>query len=291
MVNESAFESVKIRYLVLWIILFFIVMTSLIVAAHGLLKGAEWSVAFGFLFYGLISYWMLRNFRKIHLDYSKFIGHLPRDYNWFFLLTIVFAVIILSLGLGELSRYIVSVINPEILGEIPRTSLFYTPQDTPLAPFMNFMDFLIGVILAPIIEEFLFRGVILTRFTLKWGIKKAVLASSVIFGLLHADFIGAFIFALVMCILYIKTATLIIPIMAHMLNNMLAYGAQILSNINQQNITMSAAPHPNIGVAAFLLIIAGIIIFYFLYRNWPKIYWNPPYFQRDYQGVQENYYY
>lgn len=134
MVNESTFEAVKIRYLVLWIILLFIVMTFFVLASHRLLKGAEWSVTFGLLFYALISYWMLRNFRKIHLDYSRFIGHIPHDYNWLFLLTIVFAVIIFSLGITELSRYIVSVLDPGILGELPRTSLFYTPQDTPLAP-------------------------------------------------------------------------------------------------------------------------------------------------------------
>jgi len=292
MVNESSFEAVKIRYLVLWIVLFFVVMIGLLVATHTLLNGAEWSVGFGLLFYGLISYWMLRNFREINLDYSKFIGHIPRDYNWFSLLTIVFAVIIFSLGMGELSRYILSVLDPGILAELPSTSLFYTPQDTPLAPFMNFLDFLTGVIAAPIVEEFLFRGVILHRFTFKWGLKKAVIASSVIFGLLHSDFIGAFIFALVMCILYIKTATLLVPILAHMINNMLAYGTQILSNINQQNTAyVSTSPHPNIGVAALLLFVAGVIIFYFLYKNWPKIYWNPPYFQRYYQGVQENHYY
>jgi len=292
MVNESTFQGVKIRYLVLWIILFFIVMTGFILASHRLLNGAEWSVTFGLLFYALISYWMLRNFRKIHLDYSRFIGHIPWNYNWFFLLTIVFAVILFSLGMNELTRYIISTIDPGILGEIPHTSLFYTPQDTPLAPFMNFLDFLTGVIAAPIVEELLFRGVMLHRFTFKWGLKKAILATSIIFGLLHADFIGAFVFGMVMCILYIKTGTIIIPIIAHMLNNLLAYGMQMLSNINQQNTALvSSTPHPNIGVAAFLLMVAGIIIFYFIYRNWPQIYWNPPYFQRDYQGVQENYYY
>ncbi len=91
-------------------------------------------MAIGLLFYALISYWILRNFRKIHLEYSRFLGTIPQNYKWLFLLTIVFAVIIFSLGMNELTRYIISTIDPEILGEIPRTSLFYTPQDTPLAP-------------------------------------------------------------------------------------------------------------------------------------------------------------
>ncbi len=39
----------------------------------------------------------------------------------------------------------------------------------------------------------------------KWGIKKAVIISSIIFGLGHFDVIGAFMFGVVMCLLYIKT--------------------------------------------------------------------------------------
>ena len=287
MVNEAVFESIKVRYLLLWLIGFFIIMGIISVLTTGYISDALWDVATGFLFYIIISWWMIRNFKRTHINYQKFIGYFPLNYNWLFLFIIILAVIILSLGLGELSRYIISLINPNLLNHLPATSFFYSPQDTTLASYLNFMDFIIVVIMAPIVEEFLFRGVILHRFTVKWGIKWAVLASSIIFGFLHSDIIGAFIFALVMCILYIKTACILVPILAHMINNLLAYGTQILSTFGPQN---TFASH-NLGLAALLLLISVVIILYFLHRNWPQRYWRPPYFQEVYDGIPENVYY
>ncbi len=287
MVNEEAFEFIKVRYLVLWLIVFLIVMVIFYAASSNLIAGAEWDVAMGFLFYILISFWIIRNFNRVHLNYQKFIGHIPYNYNWLLLFTVVLAVIILTLGLGELSRYILSTIDPQLLHHLPSTNIFYTSQETPLAPFLNFMEFIIAVIMAPIVEEFLFRGVILHRFTIKWGIKRAVIGSSIIFGLLHSDILGAFTFAVVMCILYIKTASILVPIMAHMINNMLAYGFQVMSTFSPQS---TVASH-NLGIAAILLLVSIVIILYFLYRNWPQRYWRPPYFQEVYDGIPENLYY
>ena len=287
MVNEAVFESIKVRYLLLWLIAFTVIMGLIYMVTTPLLAGPEWEVATGFLFYILISWWIIRNFNRVNLNYEKFIGELPFDYNWYFLFTVIIAVIILSLGLGELNRYILSLINPNIINHLPSTSVFFTSSETPFAPFLNFMEFIIAVIMAPIVEEFLFRGVILHRFTIKWGVKTAVLFSSLIFGFLHSDFIGAFTFAIVMCILYIKTASILVPIMAHMINNLLAYGTQIMSTFSPQS---PIASH-NLGVAVLLLIVSIIIILYFLYRNWPQRYWRPPYFQEVYDGIPENLYY
>jgi len=146
----------------------------------------------------------------------------------------------------------------------------------------------IGSGLAGVILSLAYRAPVI----IAWSTPGAALLAAGWAAYPYPEAIGAFVFGMVMCILYIKTGTLIIPIIGHMLNNLLAYGMQMLSNINQQNSALvSSTPHPNIGVAAFLLIVAGMIILYFLYRNWPRAYWNPPYFQQDYQGVQENYYY
>lgn len=287
MVNETTFESIKIRSLILWIVVFFIIMCLFYLITRNLLVDAEWDVIVGFLFYIVLGWWIIRNFNRVHLNYEKFLGHVPPNYNWLFLFTIIIAVIILSLGLGELSRYIISIIDPNLLNQLPSTSVFYTPEETPLAPFLNFMDFIIAVIMAPIVEELLFRGIILHRFTIKWGVKWAILGSSIIFGFLHTDIVGAFIFAVVMCILYIKTASIFVPILAHMINNMLAYLMQIMSTFSPDS---TVASH-SLGVAVLLLMVSGVVIAYFLYKNWPQRYWRPPYFQEVYDGIPENLYY
>jgi len=77
MVNETAFESIKIRKLILWMVVFFIIMCLLYVITRNLLADAEWDVIVGFLFYIFLGWWIVRNFNRVHLNYEKFMGHIP----------------------------------------------------------------------------------------------------------------------------------------------------------------------------------------------------------------------
>lgn len=75
-------------------------------------------------------------------------------------------------------------------------------------------------VLAPLIEEFAFRGVLLHRWTHKYGPRTAVLASSLVFAIVHSDPLGAFFFGIGMCVLYLRTQSLILPIVCHGLYNL-----------------------------------------------------------------------
>ena len=87
----------------------------------------------------------------------------------------------------------------------------------------NVLSFASVVVIAPVVEEFVFRGLLLHRWREKWNLKTAAIMSSVIFGVLHADLIGAVAFGLAMCYLYVKSQSLWIPIVCHMLNNLIAW--------------------------------------------------------------------
>ena len=91
----------------------------------------------------------------------------------------------------------------------------------PLTP--NLLSFLSLVILAPIMEEFTFRGILLHRWTGKWGIHCAILCSSILFGIGHPDPIGAVAFGIAMSVLYLKTKTLLVPMVCHALNNFVVW--------------------------------------------------------------------
>jgi membrane protease YdiL (CAAX protease family) len=75
------------------------------------------------------------------------------------------------------------------------------------------------VVAAPFAEELVFRGILLHRWTRKWGLVRAALATSAIFAVLHPDPLGAFIFAMIMVHLYTRSGTLLVPMAAHALNN------------------------------------------------------------------------
>lgn len=80
------------------------------------------------------------------------------------------------------------------------------------------------VLISPIAEELIFRGIILNRLKLVISVPIAILVSSLCFGILHSygSIISAFVFGLCMCILYIKTNNILIPISAHIMNNFFA---------------------------------------------------------------------
>ena len=98
---------------------------------------------------------------------------------------------------------------------------------------IGFLGSLIGTILiSPIAEELIFRGIILNRLKLVISVPMSILVSSLCFGALHSygNIISAFVFGLCMCILYIKTNNILIPISAHIMNNFFAEGLYYLDS-------------------------------------------------------------
>jgi uncharacterized protein len=83
---------------------------------------------------------------------------------------------------------------------------------------------------APITEEFFFRGFCFTALRRAWGVIPAALATGVIFGAIHAggtqvEFLGPLAcFGLMLCLLYYWTESLIPCMILHALNNSLALG-------------------------------------------------------------------
>ncbi len=106
----------------------------------------------------------------------------------------------------------------------------FPPGDTPEGPLIQaasapgwqrIVFVVLAVILAPVVEEFLFRGVMFTGMTRSWGKWPAAVVVTLLFGLLHiADIAGYWpalgvitLVGLVMLLLRIRTGSLV-PSMA-----------------------------------------------------------------------------
>ncbi len=142
----------------------------------------------------------------------------------------------------------------------------------------NLLSFLLIVAIAPLFEEFI-RGLLLTRWSFKWGAPKAIFASSLLFGLVHTDIIGAFFFGYVMAILYIKTQSLFVPIAIHAVNNLIAWGAA-----GVELLLSDSYPHSTLAefqswwwVGALALVISAPWVFRFTKRHVPEANWRVPY--------------
>ena len=88
------------------------------------------------------------------------------------------------------------------------------------------ISFISLAIAAPILEELLFRGIILEGFLRNYSPQKAIIWSAVLFGAFHLNpwqAIGAIIFGLFVGWLYWKTNSLIPGIILHFVNNFLVF--------------------------------------------------------------------
>ena len=104
-------------------------------------------------------------------------------------------------------------------------------QSIPVVPTIPsyIMNALATAVVPPFVEEFLFRGVILSQFR-KYGDVFAVIASALLFGLLHRNFsqiVFAFICGLALGITLVRTNNIWIPVGIHMFVN----GFYVLLNI------------------------------------------------------------
>lgn len=94
-------------------------------------------------------------------------------------------------------------------------------------------DLLFSVILGPIVEEILFRGILFNRIHRKFSLITAILLSSLLFATFHSypAIISSFLFGITMCITYVLTDNILMPISLHMTNNLISMLVSYIPNI------------------------------------------------------------
>lgn len=135
------------------------------------------------------------------------------------ILIVVATQIFLSIGLSNLSLGVLASTN--------MTKALEAANDTFGNPTTNkeLVFFLISVvILAPLLEEIIFRKIVFKRLNLKLSFITSAVISSAIFGIGHEllAILGAIVFGVTCCVLYRKYNNLLVPIAVHFVNNLIA---------------------------------------------------------------------
>ena len=97
------------------------------------------------------------------------------------------------------------------------------------------------VVMAPLFEEVIFRGVLLESTRVRYGVVAAWLLSSAIFGIVNVHptvVVNAFVMGLVLAFIYLRTDSLWSAIILHAINNGIAYLALIAGHGNSMLIDM-----------------------------------------------------
>lgn len=118
------------------------------------------------------------------------------------------------------------------------------------------------IFIFPILEEILFRGLLLPLLLKEYSVTKSIIIISLLFGLIHSgvgidSFFNTTIISIVISYLYVSTKSVTPCIIAHIFNNCFVY---LLDFVDQRYITIS----PTIGLIFIPILLISI---YYLRKN------------------------
>lgn len=214
-----------------------------------------------FIYVGVILYFIyrLRFFGKeFKQDFKNIFSKIsPKS-----LLMIVVVNVFFSYGMLYLSIF--------ALDHIPGLSSLVVASTIPLAVFSlaGVWGLFSTVVISPVCEELLFRGVFLNRLKIIVPTSFAIIISSVLFGGLHGygNIVSATVFGACMCIIYLKTNNILTCILAHFINNFLA---EILVHVDTGNMIFTNDIF--IAVFSILAIVSLYLIIISIKQEWKYI--------------------
>ena len=211
--------------------------------------------------YGGMVAWLLWACRRAGVDLGRLIGRVPDGHDWAVTGALLAVTIAFSYGSWELVAWILSRAAPDLL-----TLLVQMLPEKPAGnPGHDIFMIFIVVGAAPVVEELIFRGVLVSRWGVKWGVRAGIVVSAVAFGFLHANVIGIGFVGLVAAILYFQTRTLIVPIVFHATNNAVATVGMYLPGGSDTSGVMVGD-----GWLGFLLVFVSLpVLIWYLWRFWP----------------------
>lgn len=144
----------------------------------------------------------------------------------------------------------------------------------------NIYEHLCVCFTGPIVEEVVFRGIVLNRLSKKVGINKAIIISSLLFGVVHGPVkcFDAFIFGIICSLIYLRSNNLMNTIVLHVLHN--SFGAILMPTLNGWNFTSDETSETEVNIdestiflyllyiGLVLLLPSTIYLVRFIKNNW-----------------------
>jgi membrane protease YdiL (CAAX protease family) len=282
---DNPFLTLKAR----WIGLLFGAIALTLTVVLGVLGGLELlplrgddpmlaPLLYSLVFVGLCAA-ILAMAQRSSLRLRSLVGRWPRRLAWVQLLWLVGGVFLFSLGAFQVSYLGLSVVAPATVESMLQQSLVLS-ADRAAAPGPHTLLTLISVlVVAPVTEEFLFRGVLLHRWGVKWGVRPAIVLTSALFGVLHSNLVGLFVFGVVMSLLYLSTRSLLVPIAAHAMNNAIASTIEMLSAQPPSPASSTVTQlQTNWWLGALCLLVSAPWVLRYVAYHWPAQDATLPYF-------------
>jgi membrane protease YdiL (CAAX protease family) len=146
-------------------------------------------------------------------------------------------VLILVLPIVDIVEFIKRLTHQQLTIKKFDFALLTTPN------INKIIYFFLMVIITPVVEEIIYRGFLFNLLLKKYSVKIALIVSSLIFAFFHLRFAGIgylFVYGLFFGYVYYKVNSLIAPILAHFVINLLAsFSAHSFVDLNSGSILVN----------------------------------------------------
>ncbi|HEY9908551.1 MAG TPA: type II CAAX endopeptidase family protein [Thermosynechococcaceae cyanobacterium] len=279
----NPFLKLKARTLLLWTFLLSLSMGFGLglISAVTPLKTTDplWAAILYVAIFGSLSLLSWRQLRQAGADPMNVLGKRSLSHPWWSIVGLVAALLSFSLGAFFVSFILLSFAAPDFVQSVLQGIAQQAKPESDFPVVFSGVNAVVLVIVAPLTEEFLFRGILLQRWATKWNPQTALIVSSIVFGLMHVNVIGLSLFGLAMGLLYFKTRTLLTPIVCHGLNNAAALGLGLLSTGDQKTtVTTLESLRSEWWVGLLLILVSAPFLLRLVVKNFPRQEAQAPYF-------------
>lgn len=199
---------------------FFILMSIIAVIAYGVFKDSPYLVLVDILTY-LMLYLVLFVAPNTPEDRAAILRRPYEDTGSFMLTAAPFFIMSVT---SVIYVNLISAISPELYEAFINSPNLASNMGDITDPLGFFTSFVVIVILAPVIEEIIFRGVLFNMLNRKLGVIPSLIISGSFFGILHfATFFPAAIMGFVLGFIYHRTGDIRTSIKAHIFNNLVSF--------------------------------------------------------------------
>ena len=241
-----------------------------------------------------------KTLQHARVNIGQMMGLFPPRYNWWWGVGWAIALLTFTFSFMATLAYGAVALFPNTISEI-LTTLFTTLVQESNPFWVDACMAAIGSIIAPLVEEFTFRGLFLHCWSARRSIQTGLVLTAILFASLHPqNFVGMFVFSLVLSLLYLRTRSLWVPVGVHAIYNGIIFGSNLLSTAVDNSPTTSGLDSPEalaeatvnqtiayisearFGIASgVFLLIAGFFVLRFMHKNWPQPSALLPYFQNS----------
>jgi membrane protease YdiL (CAAX protease family) len=223
--------------------------------------------------------WIVRQLELIQIKTGQIIGKVQSHYGWLPIIGLVIIRLIFSAGCFRVFNYPLSFIFPSLI-ERHLHSNFFTLSSGSFSPPLYYCLVIINVfIISPVAASFIFQGIILHRWSAKWGIRPAILMISILYSLYYMIFginlLGGLSLGLMQTMLYIKSRTLIVPILARIINNAIFFLLDYLYLYRENSLEQFRS---HLGIGVFCVAVSTPLLIWVLYKNQIRANEQLPYF-------------